>query len=149
MPVSEAKLLWISPPSYQEALNDQPSPYEENGYVELWGFQDKTVSCSRCGVLCFFLENKASVSFSCLLKNGILSGHYILAYAGYILLNSGVYRQSSISFPHQTNCDNIFIKINEVFLCASHNKWIGFLYTKVLHIFCRAYLSRTYKQVKV
>ena len=110
MPVSEAKLLWISPPSYQEALNDQPSPYEENGCVELWGFQDKTVSCSRCGVLCFFLENKASVSFSCLLKNGILSGHYILAYAGCILLNAGVYRQSSISFPHQTNCDNIFIK---------------------------------------
>ena len=35
MPVSEAKLLWISPPSYQEALNDQPSLYEENGCVEL------------------------------------------------------------------------------------------------------------------
>ena len=35
MPVSEAKLLWISSPSYQEALNDQPPPYGKNGCAEL------------------------------------------------------------------------------------------------------------------
>ena len=35
MSLTESELSWISPPSYQEALNDQPPPYEENGRAEL------------------------------------------------------------------------------------------------------------------
>lgn len=59
MPLTMPEHSWISPPSYGEALNDQPPAYEEIGGVKLWGFENETVLFSRCETLYFFTWEKS------------------------------------------------------------------------------------------